>query len=76
VDVVTKLVDEDVELVDVTLEVFSIVAPELVEVKVVDESVAEVDVDMPDVVLTTSVTKLDEEGGSCRARRRTSRLVW
>ena len=74
-DVVTKLVDEDVELVDVTLEVFSIVAPELVEVKVVDESV-EVDVNTPDVVLTTSVTKLDEEGGSCRARRRTSRLVW
>jgi len=73
-----ELVDEDVELVEVTLEVeevFSIVALELVEVKVVDESV-EVDVDTPDVVLTTSVTKLDEEGGSCRARRRTSRLVW
>jgi len=73
-----ELVDEDVELVEVTLEVeevFSTVAPELVEVKVVDESV-EVDVDTPDVVLTTSVTKLDEEGGSCRARRRTSRLVW
>jgi len=73
-----ELVDEDVELVEVTLEVeevFSIVALELVEVKVVDESV-EVDVDTPDVVLTTSVTKLDEEGGPCRARRRTSRLVW
>jgi len=73
-----ELVDEDVELVEVTLkveEVSSIVAPELVEVKVVDESV-EVDVNTPDVVLTTSVTKLDEEGGSCRARRRTSRLVW